>query len=63
MTRDRTLTDADVEAVAEKLYARIVADFYRDLGKGVFGYAKRFATGVLLAVAAYGAARYGNILK
>jgi len=54
---ERTLTDADVEAVAEKLYERIVADFYRDLGKGVFGWAKKVFTVVLLGLAAYGSVK------
>ncbi len=54
-TSERTLSDADVEAVAERLYARITEDFYRDLGKGLFAMVKKAAIAFLIAVAAYGA--------
>lgn len=63
MSEDRTLSDADVKAVADQLYARIVGDFYRDLGKGVFGYVKKVVIVILLAIAAYGAAKYSGSVK
>lgn len=51
----RTLTDADVEAIADCLKERLVKDFYTDLGKGIWGLAWRAMLVAIAAVAAYGA--------
>jgi hypothetical protein len=53
----RTLTDADVEAIAAALERKIIANFYSDLGKGVWGIAWKVLVGAILAVAAYGAVK------
>ncbi len=52
---DRTLTDADVEAVAAALEKRLTEKFYADLGRGVWAYARKAFVVVVLAIAAYGA--------
>lgn len=51
---DRTLTDADVEAIASSLEKRLVENFYRDIGKGVWGFAKKTLIALILMLAAYG---------
>lgn len=51
---DRTLTDADVEAIASSLEKRLVENFYRDIGKGVWGFAKKTLIALMLLLAAYG---------
>lgn len=53
----RTLTDADVEAIAEALKGSFKEDFYSDLGKGVFALFKKVFYILIVAVAAYGAAK------
>lgn len=52
---DRTLTDADVEAVADALEKRLVEKFYADLGRGVWGYVRKAIVIVVLAVVVAGA--------
>lgn len=53
----RTLTAADVEAIAEALKGSFKEDFYNDLGKGVFALFKKVFYILIVAVAAYGASR------
>lgn len=50
----RTLTDADVEAIADALQERIKAEFYQDLGKGVWSLAWRGFVVMVIGIAAYG---------
>jgi hypothetical protein len=50
----RTLTDADVEAITDALEKRMVEGFYRDIGKGVWSLAKRALILLVAALAAYG---------
>lgn len=52
--RGRALTDADIEAIADVLEMRLINRFYRNLGRGVWGLAKKGAVTVLLILAAYG---------
>lgn len=52
---ERTLSDADVEAIANALEERIVKKFYLDLGKGVFDVVWKVLVGGLIMIAAYGA--------
>ena len=54
---ERTLTDADVEAIAEALEKRITENFYQDVGKGVMGIVKKVFVLALVAIAGYGAMR------
>lgn len=56
---DRTLTDADVQAIVAAFEARMTEKFYRDLGKGLLGLVWKGLLGALLFIAAYGAYR-GN---
>jgi hypothetical protein len=51
---DRTLTDADVKAIVEGLYARAKSDFYADLGKGVWAFIWKCAVVSMIGMAAYG---------
>jgi hypothetical protein len=50
----RTLTDADVDAITQALEKRMVEGFYRDIGKGVWGIAKKAFFLLVAALAAYG---------
>lgn len=52
---ERSLTDADIEALSDALLARAKREFYTDLGRGFWALAWRGAVVGLLAVAAYGA--------
>jgi len=60
-TRNRTLTDADVEAISEALYAKITDDFYKDLGKGVWSIVRKIAVAAILFALGYGAYQNGGI--
>lgn len=53
--RARVLTDSDIEAIADVLEERLANRFYRNLGRGVWGLAKKGAVALLLTLAAYGA--------
>jgi len=52
---DRTLTDADVEAIADVLEKRLTEKFYADLGRGVWAYVRKAFIIAVLAVVAAGA--------
>lgn len=52
----RTLTDADVDAIAAKLESRLTNKFYRDLGRGFWGIVWKAILGFLVFLAAQGAA-------
>lgn len=54
MKQTRTLTDADVEAIADALQERIKAEFYHDLGAGVWSLAWKAIVGIIIAIAYYG---------
>lgn len=60
--RPRNLTDADVEAIASALQARLKNEFYQDLGKGVWGIAWKVIVSLIIAIAAYGAAKGSNYI-
>lgn len=53
--RSRVLTDADIAAIATELEKRLTDNFYKDLGKGVWGLVKKALLAVLVGIAAYGA--------
>jgi len=52
---ERTLSDADVEAIAEKVLETWEAKFYGNLGKGLWSVLWKATMAVLIAVAAWGA--------
>lgn len=54
MQTGRNLTDADVEAIVDKLKTELVADFYGEVGRGVWAWIKRGVWTALLALALYG---------
>ena len=54
---ERSLTDADVKAIADALEHRLTSKFYNDLGKGVWGLAWKALVLLVLALAAYGAGK------
>lgn len=58
--RTRTLTDADVEAVAEALHGKVIQEFYKDLGKGVWALVWRGTIMAIVSIAAYGAVKGVN---
>lgn len=53
----RLLTDADADAVAAALEARLAKRFYLNLGKGVWALAWKGLIALLVLVAAYGAVK------
>lgn len=56
----RNLTDADVEAIVDRLKDELVADFYGEVGKGVWAWIKRIVIGLLFLLAVYGVAHGGG---
>lgn len=54
MTDDRNLTDADVQAIATALKTQLVADFYGEIGRGVWATIKKSILPILLILAVYG---------
>jgi len=60
---ERTLTDADVEAIVTKLQQRWAESFYKDLGKGVWERAKQTIMLAIVLLAAYGAWKGGGNVK
>ena len=57
---DRTLSDADIEAISDKLLEKWEDKFYHNIGKGVWDLVKKFLVIVLVGIAAYGAATGGK---
>lgn len=57
MTKDRNLTDADTEALAIALEARLVKRFYLNLGKGVWSLAWKAAITIIVGLALYGSVK------
>lgn len=55
--KERTLTDADIEAITNSLRKKIITSFYLDVGKGVWSIAWKVILIGLLFLAAYGAHR------
>jgi len=55
--RHRALTDEDVKAIADEFESRLVARFYDNLGRGVWGLMWKAMIGAIVIVAAYGAVR------
>lgn len=55
--RKRTLTDADVEAIAKATRKAWSDGFYQDLGKGVWALVWRALVAGMILIAAYGAAK------
>jgi hypothetical protein len=54
----RTLTDADADAVAAALEARLAKRFYLNLGQGVWGLVWKGIILAMVAIIAYGAAKH-----
>jgi hypothetical protein len=52
---DRSLTEEDINAIAEALEKRLENKFYRDLGKGFWGLVTKGLLLLLLFIAAQGA--------
>jgi hypothetical protein len=52
-TESRSITDADAEAIAVALQARVTKQFYEDLGKGVWGWVWRGIVAGAFAFAAF----------
>lgn len=52
-TAERTLTDADAEAIAAALERRVTKRFYEDLGRGLWAWVWRGVVAGLIGFAAY----------
>lgn len=63
MDDNRSLTDADVEAIVARLKAQLVNDFYGEIGKGVWALIKKWLLAVALILAVYGIAHDRNFLQ
>lgn len=59
---NRTLSDADIDAIALKLKEHFIKDFYSDIGKGVWSTVRHVVIWGALAVAVYFAAK-GQMIK
>lgn len=53
--RRRSLTDEDIEALADALEHRIIGRFYNNLGQGVFALLWKGFVTIIVGIAAYGA--------
>lgn len=53
-SKQRTLTDADIEAIVKQAEAAFIARFYSDLGKGVWGILWKALIMAAIGIAAYG---------
>lgn len=58
--RTRTMTDDDIQALADELENRLASRFYLNLGRGLWGMAWRAIMAVVVLVAAYGAVKGGH---
>lgn len=57
---ERQLTDADAEIIADKLMGKLVQRAQLEAGKGLLGYLSKLFWGAIIALVAYGAAKYGS---
>lgn len=55
--KNRSITDADAEAIAYAFRKQLKQEFYNDLGQGVWALVWRGVVFALLFIAAYGAAK------
>jgi hypothetical protein len=60
---NRTLSDDDVAAIAKKMKQQLIADFYEDVGKGVWGTVKKILIWGFISVAFYFAAKGEHIVQ
>lgn len=51
---ERTLSDADIEAITKALEKRLTDKFYKDLGQGLWGLVWKVVLGFIIFVAAQG---------
>ena len=51
---ERSLTDADIEAIVASLEERLTTALYKNVGKGVWALFQKAVIGVIITVAAYG---------
>lgn len=58
---DRTLTDADVSAIVDKLKAEIVKDFYGEVGRGVWAWVVKIFWVAVFGIAVYGIAHSQSV--
>ena len=59
MSDERTLSDGDVKAIVDALEVRLTDKFYRDVGKGFWGFVWKGVVTGMLFLAALGAMKYG----
>jgi hypothetical protein len=57
--RHRTLTNEDVKAIVDTLRDEMLQQFYRDLGRGFWGFLAKAVLTLMLILAAWGAGRDG----
>lgn len=61
--QDRTLTQADVDAIVGGLKDKLVKDFYNDLGRGTWAVLWRGLVVILGLLAAYGQLQKWGVMK
>lgn len=59
--RERVLSDADIEAIADLVLEKLENKVYHDFGKGVWSIVSKVLLTLLLALAAYGAVTGGKL--
>jgi hypothetical protein len=60
---NRTLSDADIDAIALRLKEHFVKDFYTDIGRGVWGTVRKGLVWIILAGCVYFAAKGQSFSK
>lgn len=59
MSEERTLSDGDVKAIVDALEVRLTDKFYKDVGKGFWGFVMKGIITGMMFLAALGAMKYG----
>ena len=54
---DRKLTDADIDAIVDRLETKVAERFYGDLGRGVWGVVWKAIVVAIVGIAAYGSVK------
>ncbi len=58
--RTRSMTDDDIQALADEIENRLASRFYINIGRGLWGMVWRAILAAMVLVAAYGAVKGGH---
>ena len=59
MSDERLLSDGDVKAIVDALETRLTDKFYKDVGRGFWGFVWKGVITGMMFLAAFGAMKYG----